>query len=479
MITYLLGLLFLVLLLLLLDGNWRYGLLVMVLIGFAQDPIRKLTPGQPALLVGMVLVAFAGCAFVMFESRGKADLKAMFWAAPEISEWIPIYFLLIILQAANGFLKFTSPTLAVIGSAFYLAPAIGLWVGFRIGLDQTLLRRILALYVFVSVIFAGTVFLSYRGIESPLLSEVGETKFITFRYGFQAVGSCGLWRTSEIAAWHLAAASCLCICLATSIRKTNQQVLLLVMAVGFALMTITTARRKALVLVLAFTAIYSILFSRRADAQAKEQLIANLFGVAGLSYVAYYLLLSGALGDNFNEYLKRASTASGELISRFRDMGYNAGVRAFELSDGIGLGIGAASQTGGLQLNFDVQNQYGSALRYVAESGLGKIVVELGLPGIIIIAMLSFYIFQAVRRNFSLLKYLPPSTSILLMGLLAFSLANIPFYLAASQVYSDPYILIVLSLCFGSSLAIPSLLARNQQALQSPPRLQRPLPAMR
>jgi hypothetical protein len=251
------------------------------------------------------------------------------------------------------------------------------------------------------------------------------------------------------------------------------------MAVGFALMTITTARRKALVLVLAFTAIYSILYSRRADAQAKEQLIANLFGVAGLSYVAYYLLLSGALGDNFNEYLKRASTASGELISRFRDMGYNAGVRAFELSDGIGLGIGAASQTGGLQLNFDVQNQYGSALRYVAESGLGKIVVELGLPGIIIIAMLSFYIFQAVRRNFSLLKYLPPSTSILLMGLLAFSLANIPFYLAASQVYSDPYILIVLSLCFGSSLAIPSLLARNQQALQSPPRLQRPLPAMR
>jgi hypothetical protein len=117
-------------------------------------------------------------------------------------------------------------------------------------------------------------------------------------------------------------------------------------------------------------------------------------------------------------------------------------------------------------------------LRYVAESGLGKIIVELGLPGIIIIGMLALYIFQAIRRNFSLLKYLPTTTSILLMGLLAFSLANIPFYLAASQVYSDPYILIILSLCFGSSLAVPSLLASNQ-ALQGQPRLQRPLPALR
>ena len=40
----------------LLDGNWRTGLMVALIIGFVQDPLRKITPGQPAFMVGLVLI---------------------------------------------------------------------------------------------------------------------------------------------------------------------------------------------------------------------------------------------------------------------------------------------------------------------------------------------------------------------------------------------------------------------------------------
>ena len=65
-------------------------------------------------------------------------------------------------------------------------------------------------------------------------------------------------------------------------------------------------------------------------------------------------------------------------------------------------------------------------------------------------------------RNFNLIKGLPGQISFLLIGLLSFGLANILFFFSAGQVYSDPFVLIVLGLCFGSFLSVPSLLVRHQ-----------------
>ena len=70
MTTLLLALLLGSLILVLLSGDWRSGLLLTVVIGFAQDPIRKLTPDQPGLYVGLALVAFVGSALVLYQRRG-------------------------------------------------------------------------------------------------------------------------------------------------------------------------------------------------------------------------------------------------------------------------------------------------------------------------------------------------------------------------------------------------------------------------
>ena len=136
---------------LLVDGNWRDGLVLSLLVGFLQDPIRKLTPGQPSLYVGLVLVAVACCGLVLWEQRRGLDLEAMLWGAPQLRRWLPFYVGLIVLQALNGLLRFNAPVLSLIGVGFYLAPALGLWLGFQVGCDQALLRRLVQFYLLVSV----------------------------------------------------------------------------------------------------------------------------------------------------------------------------------------------------------------------------------------------------------------------------------------------------------------------------------------
>ncbi len=75
MTTLILIVLFSGLALLLADGNWKGGLMFTLLIGFLQDPLRKLTPGQPALFVGFVLIAFACCCLVLLDRREHLSLR--------------------------------------------------------------------------------------------------------------------------------------------------------------------------------------------------------------------------------------------------------------------------------------------------------------------------------------------------------------------------------------------------------------------
>jgi hypothetical protein len=133
--------------------------------------------------------------------------------------------------------------------------------------------------------------------------------------------------------------------------------------------------------------------------------------------------------------------------------------RAVELAGLFGLGAGAAAQTG--VLDFRRITQMGSSLVFVSESGFGKLVAELGLLGVGVLLAGLVLLVVLVRRNLSLLEALPQSWIHLHVGLLAFALVNIPFFAAASGIYGDPFVLLLLSLAFGSLLAVPLLVART------------------
>ncbi|MCX5956865.1 MAG: hypothetical protein NTW51_10785 [Cyanobacteria bacterium] len=471
--------------LVLLDGNWRAGLLITVVIGFLQDPIRKITPNQPSTFVGLVLLAFVLTILVIYEQKqGRIDLRSMFWTVPEILEWIPIYFAVIGVQAMNSFFRFGDIQLTALGIAFYVAPAVAIWAGYEVGCSPKSLQKLIITYLVICSLFAISAWLDFRGLNSILFKEVGLGIQITFE-GFSAAGVSGLWRTSELAAWHLAAGACFSLTMAVSAQRRENQILLFTLAAVFAYLTIPTGRRKALVLVLVFTAFYLLLFSRRASPASRERVISSVLGGAAMAYGSYALFLITAKGDSFDIYLNRSLSARDQLLDRFQNQGIGAVLRALDVSQGWGLGVGAGANLGNLKLSTSAQAALENiqSLSFVSEGGGGRIVAELGLPGLVVGVVLAALILLTLRRNFRLLSLLEPRLAFLMLGLVAFGLANLVFFFSAAQVYSDPFILILLGICFGSFLAVPTLIARQQAQLaylQSlPPTTGKPFPAVR
>ena len=94
MTTLLLLILFAGLAVSLLNDDWKSGFLWTIAIGFCQDPIRKLTPGQPTFMVGLVLIALLSCSLFIYQERGKFDLKYIFWTSPQLLDIIPYFVIL-------------------------------------------------------------------------------------------------------------------------------------------------------------------------------------------------------------------------------------------------------------------------------------------------------------------------------------------------------------------------------------------------
>ena len=107
-----------------------------------------------------------------------------------------------------------------------------------------------------------TVYLEYAGYDWPVLGQVGGNLLIFDKYSGVILRShSGIFRASEIAAWHAMTCACFVLLLATW-RKINFQTLLtaaivVALLVGIAVLT---GRRKAVVEVAVFASTYFILW---------------------------------------------------------------------------------------------------------------------------------------------------------------------------------------------------------------------------
>jgi hypothetical protein len=116
-------------------------------------------------------------------------------------------------------------------------------------------------------------------------------------------------------------------------------------------------------------------------------------------------------------------------------------------------GLGAGSVSQGTQ---HFGGAFGSA-RYNAEGGLGKITVELGVPGLLLAMLSALLIARSLRRALAVVAKADPELLRLNLGLLAFVAGNVPVFAGASQIYGDPFVLFILGSCLGFVLAGPRL----------------------
>lgn len=449
------------------DGNWRDSLIYSVVIGFLQDPLRKITPDQPSLYVGLVLIGVVLTALLLYSRTGRLSLEALFSSDRQLIGVVQIFLVLLLLQSLNSFLNLGSTTLTLVGLGFYLSPLIALWLGFQFALQPSAVQRFVRMYVVMALLFAFTLFLSFRGIQTPLFKEVGPGVLINVvELGTMQQGFVGLWRSSEIAAWHLATACCFMLILAVSSRRSNLISVAGVAVVALLVLSTLTGRRKVLTLVVGFVGIYSLLIALRGDSRIRGNV---LVGLGGSGLLISLLLSSGVNvtdSGTLGGFVRRTSSVWESVDERFQSVGLNTIGAAIEAAGPFGFGVGAAVQ-GAKSLGIQV-----SQGTWAAEGGFGKIAAELGLAGVTLFAMIIVLIGLLYWRILGKLRFAPPSYSLLNLGLLSFLAANLPNFAVASQAYGDPFILIILGVSAGFVLASPTVIGALLQAQRASPHQQ-------
>ena len=101
-----------------------------------------------------------------------------------------------------------------------------------------------------------------------------------------------------------------------------------------------------------------------------------------------------------------------------------------------------------------------------AEGGLGKITLELGIPGIFVLGWIGFLFVRYVWQVIRVASRYSPKIARLTIGLFSFLVANVAGFSVATQAYGDLFILLILSWTLGFLLAVPVLLEREVCARQ-------------
>jgi hypothetical protein len=453
--------------------DWRQGLAMCVLIGVAQDPLRKLAPGQPLYYVVLVGVVF-GIAWI------RAALTRVPLAPAVIHGWrqhlkLPysIFIVLVLLQAMHSFARYGSFMMTGIGLLVWLAPIPAVLLSYQYATRRGILgvRRLLLLYTMIALVSLSGVYFEYVGFQWRTLGEIGEGQTI-YDVGTVLKAYSGFFRASEIAAWHTAAISCFIFILSVGKRATLMRVLLSLGIIALLVsLGILTGRRKMLVEITVFLSTYVFLVAwlqRGAARLAVAALAAGAIGyVAIVGFVAPDLVNQSATKNMYVEnaqkiegYAARGKSVFADVPARVNQLGVQPVLWATESFGWLGAGLGTGSQG-----TNDVAQAH-SINRGPAEGGLGKITMELGVPGLFMVLWLLIALGKHLRRQLAATARLSAQHARMAYGMVSFLTANAATFSVATQAYSDLFILLILGWCTGFLLAMPVLAAKGDGALR-------------
>ena len=443
--------------------NWRAGISVMLVVGVLQDALRKLTPGAPgyfllwaAAIFGVVSVA-AILKGAFRQSRGLTlgdkGVK-LAWSA---------YLLMVLAQALNAWTRYGSLALATLGIVFYLAPVVALIVGLAYLRSERHLFQFLKAYVWVMLPVGLSIYLSVDYADAwPVLRDVGTftgTELLIFDLGAVLKSHPGFMRTGEIAGWHAATVACFLIMLAhrkpTTFVKVTVAVLVLLLMGAISL----TGRRKMLMLVSLFLVMQWALLGAFRQLRIKKLIPILLLGLVG-SFALTLLDAPDKPAGRSGLYAQRGGTVFEDSWGRIQLAGILLQA-SYDRSGGIGLGAGAASQ-GARFVGVD------SGASGAAEAGLGKIVVELGVPGALVIGLLLVALTRRLLQALGILAKVDPPRLYYAASFVAILVANMVSFTVSSLVYGDSFVLIMLGLIAGFVFALCNAgIAASRQGVAS------------
>src|SRR5262249_35718216 len=143
--------------------------------------------------------------------------------------------LLIIVQAFNSYLRFGNPLLPLIGLLTYVLPLPSIVFAYQLVFRQgeVGINQFMKWYIVCISLALTTVYMEFSGYDWPVLGQVG-VKLIAYDQVTGAVLplDAGIFRASEIAAWHAMTAACFVLLMTFLRRTTLARVLTAVIAVA-------------------------------------------------------------------------------------------------------------------------------------------------------------------------------------------------------------------------------------------------------
>ena len=417
-------------------ADWRRGWFLAFLCGVLQDPARKMTPGTPVILTMSILAVYA---MVLFASQRTLQLRYRDLTKRYglLNQTLGIVLLFLILAAVRGATTFglafwTVPALSLF---IYLAPLPAVLLGYTWATDEASIVRFLQFFAAVSTVMLVGVPLEYFHSTLPGLGLVGTSEaFIRHRPGIQIRTLSGFYRAPDIMGWHaamLTAAGLTLVMRGKTIARAWPWIL--VSAWGF-LCALISGRRKAVYMIAVFIIVFVVRYFRRLTT-------AQLFAFAASLLMMVLVVRNVSSSEASGVYTRGALAQQGELSQRLEG-GMFETIQQFGI---FGAGLGTATQ--GVRHLLGRDDNIGWQ-----EGGLGKLTMELGVPGLIAAIVFAFVLGRFLLR-ISGAPDEPETSQVIRTGLFAITAANVANFLASAQAYSDATLTLTTAFLLGCLLA--------------------------
>lgn len=421
--------------------DWHKGVFCLILVGFLQDPLRKLLPGQPVHTQVLVLVFLIVVLFSAYIRGNYLQFSNLYGGDKQLkSAWVAFAFLIII-QIAHTVVLYGNPIMGGLGLITYVAPLGAVLFVILCVRNETQILKVFRTYLLLAIPICLSVYLSFWFEGSSLLlkgiDDIAGQRLLIYDVGTVLYSYSGLLRVGEVAAWHAATAIMLLTIFATLDKRLSFRIMAIVVSAALIGAILLTGRRKMLMALVVFLGTYSFLLLAYGK---KAKKTGTLIIVLMICLSGYFLLqresgeeaIYAARGVSvFQDSFERLATAWDLMLSAIHRGGL------------IGKGAGVSAQ--GAQY-------FGGGVKIVggaAEAGGGKLIVELGLIGLIVILLLLGRLFIHFRRLFLVVSKRYVSLTTYIAGVFAILAANIATFMVATQVFGDAFILLLLGFFVG------------------------------
>jgi hypothetical protein len=432
--------------------DWRRGWLMAILCGVLQDPARKMTPGSPvAMTLSVMLVYFV----ILVAASGAMQMHAREFSRRfgRVNLALIVVILFLFLAAIRGLFTF--------GLAGWKAPALSLFIYSApipaVLLGYTWLQREEHLYTLfrfyaavTSVALIGTL-LEFFDLKWAALGTVALSEY-NLRYlpGIEIRMLSGFYRGPDIMGWHAAMLAIIGLIM-TLRRQTLQRAWIWLLVTGFGILgCFLSGRRKAIYMVAVFALVFLWRYFRRLTA---VHLITFVLALGLIAVVIYKI----SADEKANVYARGAITTRAEIAQRLEG-GLWETMKQFGI---LGSGLGTATQ--GVQ-----HVATDTSVMGWQEGGLGKLAMELGLPGLLAVLILAITMVRLMLR-LTAHPDVEGSSQIMRCALFGIFIANVVEFLVSAQAYSDAVLTLMTAFFLGCMFATAVLDERLADAASTRP----------